>query len=165
MMIVIEQVNFKVSEFINRKNELPEKACEAVRKLKQAGVNIKYVWLDSAGENKTFADIANNHIWDLQLTFEFTGAHTPQRNYLVEVRFATLWGRLRAMFDAAFMPEEEKYKLMREGVHHLTFLDGLIVQENENQIRSCVWRRPKDYHADESMGRSGHCEGHRKSQE
>jgi hypothetical protein len=72
MMIVIEQVNCKVSEFINQKNELPEKACEAVRKLKQAGVNIKYVRLDNAGENKTFANITNNHIWDLQLTFEFT---------------------------------------------------------------------------------------------
>jgi hypothetical protein len=48
---------------------------------------------------------------------------------LVEVGFATLWGRLQAMFDAAFIPEEEKYKLLREGIQHLTFLDGLMIKE------------------------------------
>jgi hypothetical protein len=136
MLIVIELMNYKVLEFINRKNELLEKACEAVRKLKQAGVNVKFVWLDNAGENKLFASIANNHIWNLQLTFEFTGAHTPQRNYLAEIGFSTLWGRLQAMFDAAFVPEEEKYKLIREGVHHLTFLDGLIVRALNGRVKT-----------------------------
>jgi hypothetical protein len=33
------------------------------------------------------------------------------------------------MLDAAFVLEEEKYKLVREGVFHLSFLDGLIVKE------------------------------------
>jgi hypothetical protein len=47
----------------------------------------------------------------------------------VEVGFTTLWGRLHAMLDAAFVPEEEKYKLVREGVFHVTFLDRLIIKE------------------------------------
>jgi hypothetical protein len=97
MLMVIELMNFKVSEFLNRKNKLLEKACKVIRKLKQEGINIKYVRLDNAGENKLFASIGNNHIWNLQLTFEFTGAHTPQQNYLAEVGSATLWGRWRAM--------------------------------------------------------------------
>jgi hypothetical protein len=33
------------------------------------------------------------------------------------------------MFNAAFVPEEEKYKLLREGIQHLTFLDGLMIKE------------------------------------
>jgi hypothetical protein len=33
------------------------------------------------------------------------------------------------MVDAAYVPEEEKYKLIREGVHHLTFLGGVIVRK------------------------------------
>jgi hypothetical protein len=94
MMIVVELNNFKISEFLVKTNELPEKACEAVRKLKLEGVNVKYVRLDNAGENKVFATLANGKEWNLQLQFEFTGAHTLQRNYLVEVGFATLWGRL-----------------------------------------------------------------------
>jgi hypothetical protein len=48
---------------------------------------------------------------------------------LVEVGFATLWGWLWATMDAASIPEEEKYKLVREGIFHLTFLDDLIVRE------------------------------------
>jgi hypothetical protein len=136
MLIVVELMNFKVSEFINRKIELPEKACKTVRKLKQAGLNIKFVRLYNAGENKLFASIANNHIWNLQLTFKFTGAHTPQRNYLAEIGFSTLWGRLQAMFDAAFVPEEEKYKLIKEGIHHLTFLDGLIVRTLNGTVKT-----------------------------
>jgi hypothetical protein len=61
---------------------------------------VKYIRLDNLGENMVFAQMANKKEWNLQLTFEFTGACTPQRNYLVEVGFATLWGRLQAMFDA-----------------------------------------------------------------
>jgi hypothetical protein len=114
MMIVVELANFKISEFLVKKSDLPEKACKAVCKLKFEGVNVKYVWPDNAGANKTFATLANSKDWVLQLKFEFTGALTLQRNYLVEVGFATLWGRLQAMFSAAFIPEEEKYKLLRK---------------------------------------------------
>jgi hypothetical protein len=129
MMIELELTNFKISEFLVKKNELQEKACEAVCKFKLEGVNVTYVWLDNAGENKVFATLANSKEWNLQLQFEFTGLHALQRNYLVKVEFATLWGRLRAMFDTVSVPEEEKYKLLREGIHHLTFLDGLIIKE------------------------------------
>jgi hypothetical protein len=118
MMIMVELTNFKISEFLVEKSELPERACTAVCKLKLEGVKVKYVQLDNAGENKAFATLANSKDWDLL-----------QRNYLVEVGLATLWGRLRAMFDTAFVPEEEKYKLLREGIQHLTFLDGLMIKE------------------------------------
>jgi hypothetical protein len=40
------------------------------------------------------------------------------------------------MLDAAFIPEEEKYKLVREGVFHLMFLDGLIVKEINGEKRT-----------------------------
>jgi hypothetical protein len=37
------------------------------------------------------------------------------------------------MLDAAFVTEEERYKLLREGIHHLTFLDGLIIKEIDSK--------------------------------
>jgi hypothetical protein len=138
MLIVIEFVNFKLSEFLKHKSDLPEAACKIVHKLQTEGVNVKYVRLDNAGENLAFARMANSKEWNLRLVFEFTGAGTPQRNYLVEVGFSTLWGRLRALFDAALVPEDEKYKLVREGVHHLTFLDGLIVYAQDDVKKTCV---------------------------
>jgi hypothetical protein len=64
---------------------------------------------------------------ELTIVLEFTVSMMPQRKYLVEIRFATLWGRMHAMLDAAYIPEHEKYWLISEGIHHLTFLDGLIV--------------------------------------
>jgi hypothetical protein len=136
MLIVVEFVNYKLSEFLKRKSDLPEAACNMVHKLQSEGVNIKFVRLDNAGENVAFAQLANSKYWNLRLTFEFTGAGTPQRNYLVEIGFSALWGRLRAMLDAACVPEEEKYLLVREGVHHLTFLDGLIVYEQEGTVKT-----------------------------
>jgi Zinc knuckle len=79
LLTVIEQSNF---------------ACNIVRSLQQDGVKVKFVQLDNAGENFAFAELANSKEWNLKLTFEFTGACTPQRNYLAEVGFVTLWGRL-----------------------------------------------------------------------
>jgi hypothetical protein len=121
---------------LKHKSDLPETACNIVQKLQNAGVIIKYVRLDNAGENGVFVQLANSKDWNLQLTFEFTGAGTPQRNYLVEIGFSALWGRLCAMLDAAFVSEEEKYLLVREGIHHLTFLDGLIVYEHDGLIKT-----------------------------
>jgi hypothetical protein len=34
----------------------------------------------------------------------------------------------------AYVPEDKEYKLIREGVHHLTFLDGLIVKELNGSV-------------------------------
>jgi Zinc knuckle len=85
LLIVVEFVNYKVSIFLKRKSDLPETACEMVHQLQTAGVNIKYVRLDNAGENMVFAKLANSKQWNLRLVFEFTGAGTPQRNYLVEL--------------------------------------------------------------------------------
>jgi hypothetical protein len=96
LLMVVEQVNFKVSEFLSQKKEMPIKACKMVRALKQKGVNIKYVQMDNDGENKVFTEMANSHAWNLQLEFKFTGARTLQRNYLVEVGFGTLWCQRRA---------------------------------------------------------------------
>jgi hypothetical protein len=136
LLAVIEQSNFKVSEFLYQKKDLPEVVCNIVRTLQQAGVKVKFIRLDNAGENVAFSEMANSKEWNLKLTFEFMGACTPQRNYLVEVGFTTLWDRLQAMLDAAFVPEEEKYKLVREGVFHLTFLDRLIVKEINGEIKT-----------------------------
>jgi hypothetical protein len=127
-MFVVEQTNFKISEFLKTKGEVPIVACETIWKIRHKGVNVKYIRLDNASENKAFAELENSSKWNLQLSFEFTGAMTPLRNYLVEIGFSTLWSCLRAMFDAADVPESEKYQLVREGIHHLTFLDGLIVK-------------------------------------
>jgi hypothetical protein len=77
---VIEQSNFKVSEFLYQKKDLPEATCNIIRTLQQDGVKVKFIRLDNAGENVSFSELENSKEWNLKLTFEFTGARTPQRN-------------------------------------------------------------------------------------
>ena len=60
MLIVVEFVNYKLSEFLKWKSELPETTCKIIHKLQTEGVNIKYVRMDNAGENVAFAQMANN---------------------------------------------------------------------------------------------------------
>jgi hypothetical protein len=38
-------------------------------------------------------------------------------------------GKTSSNVGHSFVPEEEKYKLLREGIQHLTFLDGLMITE------------------------------------
>jgi hypothetical protein len=101
LLFVVEMTNFKFSELL-KKGEMPVAACEMIWMLKQKGVNVKFIRLDNAGENKAFAELANSSKWNLQLIFEFTGAIAPQRNHLVEIEFLMLWGWLCAKFDAAY---------------------------------------------------------------
>jgi hypothetical protein len=89
LLIVVEFVNHTLLEFLKRKSNLPETACKIIHELQTQGVNVKYVRMDNAGENVAFAQLANSKDWTLRLTFEFTGARTPQRNYLVEIGFST----------------------------------------------------------------------------
>jgi hypothetical protein len=42
----------------------------------------------------------------------------------------------QAPSNVRFVPEEEKYKLVREGVFHLTFLDRLIVKEIDGEKKT-----------------------------
>jgi hypothetical protein len=77
MMIVVELTNFKISEFLVKKSELPERACNAQTQVRR--VKVKCVRLDDAGGNKAFATLANSKDWDLQLKFEFTGVHTAEK--------------------------------------------------------------------------------------
>ena len=88
--------------------------CQFLHKWQVGGLNVKYVHLDNTGENIVFFNRANNADWKLNLTFEFTGAGVPQRNHLVELAFATLWGQVQAMMQDANIPPEQRYLLYQE---------------------------------------------------
>jgi len=71
-----------------------EPVCELINAWNQNGLNVKHVRLDNAGENVLLQQRANGVDWRRNLNFEFTGARTPQRNYLAELAFSALWGRV-----------------------------------------------------------------------
>jgi hypothetical protein len=57
---------------------------------------------------------------------EFTARDTPQQNSPVEVGFATLGGRARAMMSHANIPKHLKHLLLPDAVLTATMLDNLI---------------------------------------
>ena len=83
--------------------------------------------LDGAGENVSLRDAANGEKWQLGLKFEFTPRDTPQQNHLVELGFASVGNKGRAMMIRANVPIETRYNLFREAFTTATLLDGLVV--------------------------------------
>jgi hypothetical protein len=60
--------------------------------------------MDGAGENKMLQARSDSSDWKLNIKFEITARDTPQHNHLVELGFATLATRGRAMMNQANLP-------------------------------------------------------------
>ena len=88
-----------------------EPTCEKFNVWNQNGKPVKVVRCDNAGENTKLSKRCNSHEWKLNIQFEFTGRDTPQQNSLVEVGFATLASRGRAMMINANVPLLVRYKV------------------------------------------------------
>ena len=105
---------------------------------KTQGIDIKNIWCDDAGENKSLEkELIKRKI---NVNFEFTGAGTPQHNGEVERSFATLMGRVRAMLTYAGMAEGDKLrgKLWAECASTATHLDNIIVSKTSEK---CSYER------------------------
>jgi hypothetical protein len=50
LFFVVGQTNFKISEFLKTKGEMPVVACKTIWKIKQKGVNVKHIRLDNTGK-------------------------------------------------------------------------------------------------------------------
>ena len=78
LIIVEEETEAEFSRFLRRKKDLPDTMCSLVDKWRKGGMNIKFIRLDNASENKVFEEQSNGKDWCLNLTFKFTGPDTPQ---------------------------------------------------------------------------------------
>jgi hypothetical protein len=77
------------------KSDLKYKMKTLLTDLKIAGINVKCIRCNVAGENialKNELDIKTHGV-----KFEFSGPRTPQRNGKVERKFQTLYGRIRSL--------------------------------------------------------------------
>ena len=125
-LMVDELTGMKFTSFHSAKNGIVQPTCEKWNLWKQQGVPVANVRCDNAGENLKLESAANGNRWKLNIAFEYTGAATPQRNNLVELGFATLWARARAMMIQAGVPLETRYLVCKECIATVTLLDGLV---------------------------------------
>jgi hypothetical protein len=84
-------------------------------------------WMERAGENKMLKTRSDLSDWKLNLKFKITAPNTRQQNHLVELGFATLANRGRAMMNQANLPLNVCYKVFKEAFTTVTYLDGLML--------------------------------------
>jgi hypothetical protein len=115
-----------------------EPTCVQWNHWKDAGLAVKFVHLDNAGENKKLKECSESADWKLDIEYEFTAWDTPQQNHLAELGFAVLANRGRALMHRANVPMKERYKLFHEAFKTATLLDGLIRIELDGKMKPCV---------------------------
>ncbi len=60
--------------------------------------------MDNAGENQALERRMKSSDWKLDVEIEYTARATPQQNSLVELKFATIARRSRAVMNDANIP-------------------------------------------------------------
>jgi transposase InsO family protein len=92
--------------------------------LKIAGVTVKNIRCDDAGENIALKNHLDVKMYGVK--FEFSGPRTPQRNGKVERNFQILYGRIRSILNAAGLEGQLREKLRAECVMTVTYLSNIL---------------------------------------
>jgi len=118
---------------LKSKDETTRVMLELIKDLNDKNnIKVKRIRCDNSGENRGFQQAAKHE--RLGITFEFTARKTPQQNRRVERKFATLFGRVRAMMNGAgFVGEQEHLRkgLWAECAGTATKLENIIVSANK----------------------------------
>ena len=115
--------------YLKRKSDLEEKGTEILHKIENDyNVKIERIRCDNAGENISFEkECARNK---MKIKFEYTAAATPQQNGRIERKFATLYGRVRAMFISAGIEGRLRKLLWAEAMNTAIDLDNIMTQSD-----------------------------------
>ena len=97
-----DATGFKFSFFLKQKSETAGKVTELIKHLKE--YKVKFIRCDNAGENLKLEEACKKEGFGIK--FEYTAPGTPQQNGKVERAFATLYGRVRSMLNAARLNNE-----------------------------------------------------------
>lgn len=130
VMIMDEKSGYKWSIFLKEKGDLCKAVYPIIEKLIKTDHKVKFLRMDNAGENQILAQKLNeNHP---QIQIEFTPVNTPQYNP-IERHYATLWGRVRAMLNAAKLKEEMRGKFWAECAATATLVENVLVNKNNEK--------------------------------
>jgi hypothetical protein len=90
--------------------------------------NILHFRCDNAGENKSFQTTLNEDM-PYEIQFEYTAPYTPQQNGCIERKFATLYGKIRALTTASQLPQKLRNDLWPHAALLVTSLENTIVDQ------------------------------------
>jgi hypothetical protein len=104
---------------------------DVLKGLADQGIEVRAIRCDTASENKTFEFTCK------RVRFEYSAPWTPQQNGVAELKFATLFGHIRAMNTG--LRSVIRHQLWAEAANCATDLDCLVVRRNGQ-------RTPKKVH-------------------
>ena len=102
-----------------------------MKHLRTKGKETKFIRCDNAGENLATERLCRKE--GLGIEFEYTAPNSPQQNGRVERRFATLYGRVRSMLNAAQLNKEFRQGLWAECAQTATYLDNQDCESSERK--------------------------------
>ncbi len=144
LMALDDCTDYAKSFFLKKKGDTAETIVSYVLDLKERSkIVVKYIRCDDAGENRALEKTCIKA--GLGIQFEYTAPGTPQRNGRVERKFATLYGRVRAMFDFADAEDKIRVGTWTECANTACDIENLIVSNNKpvSSYRSFYEKDPK----------------------
>jgi hypothetical protein len=103
---------------------LKEKVKTLLTDLQIAGLNVKFIRCDDAGESVSMK--SDQDIKSFGVKFEFSGTRTPQRNGKFERKFQTFFGRIRSMLNGAGLTGDLRNKIWAECAMTTTYLSNIL---------------------------------------
>ena len=101
-LVVNNYTNMKWSFFLKTKNELKDKIIPFLKTVHEKDkVTVQTIRCDNAGENNKVEELCKKTTGLAHIKFEYTPWDTPQFNGVVEHAFATLYGWVRSLNNAA----------------------------------------------------------------
>ena len=131
LLVLDEATGFIFSFFLKKKSETAQRIVDLVKHLRTQGKITKFIRCDNAGENRATEALCVRE--GLGIEFEYTAPNSPQQNGRVERRFATLYGRVRSMLNAAQLNQEFRQGLWAECAQTATYLDNHDCESSENK--------------------------------
>ena len=128
------------SRFLKQKSDLPERAKKLMVKLIQQGYKLQQVKMDNAGENLKLKELCEDDPQLCKVEFKLTPPNSPQFNGICERKFATLWSRVRALLNAAGLPEWLRNGLWTECARYAEIVENQLVHAKYKQNGSAYKR-------------------------
>jgi hypothetical protein len=130
LLIVDDCTDMCWSAFLKNKYDAGPRTIKFIKELKTKlgiGVEVMTLRLDNAGENKGLENLCTAE--GLNIKFEYISPGTPQYNGHVERKFATLYGKICSVLNAAKLPEHLCKQLWAEAAQWTTYNENIIVTE------------------------------------
>ena len=132
VLIVDDFTKMKWSLFLKKKSELSDKVVPFLKTIhEEVKVIVQTIRCDNAGENKILEENCKATTGLAHIKFQYTPRNTPQYNGVVERAFATLYGRVRAMNNAANLSQDLRDGLWTECASTATSLDNILSTNGE----------------------------------